>query len=201
MGHLIRAVDPSPGPEVAPESSHSRMATRQCRGCFLSHCPGKLHCLAGSPSVSIVPASSQFNPFLAAGPPCPPCQMIIPRSQITTAEPLQLEFPLPCQLFDLSPRETKGLPSPGDAAWVTIKGRACGTAQERVPLREGLAPTAPLWVSPGTGCLTLLKCPILGSTTYLSPASRHPTPKGHMTEQSPGGGPHVFVQSSWGSSV
>ena len=54
-------------PEVAPQSSHSRVATRQCRGCFLSHHPGKLPSLAGSPSVSGIPASSQFNPFLQRG--------------------------------------------------------------------------------------------------------------------------------------
>lgn len=50
-------------PEVAPERWYSRIATRQCCHYFLSHQQGKLHCLTGSHSPSVIPASSQFNLF------------------------------------------------------------------------------------------------------------------------------------------
>jgi len=49
-------------PKLAPECSHSRMATRECWGYVLLHYQGKL--AKKSRSVSGTPASSQFNPFL-----------------------------------------------------------------------------------------------------------------------------------------
>ena len=67
MGHLSPPVGPYPSPGLLPkgsrwawasECSHSRMATRQCWGCFCSHHQGKLHSLASSPCLAfLLPAS------------------------------------------------------------------------------------------------------------------------------------------------
>jgi len=59
-------VAPELGPLSAPIPGGS---TRRCWGCFLSHHPGKLYSLARrvEQAVSVIPASSQFNPFLQLG--------------------------------------------------------------------------------------------------------------------------------------